>query len=155
MIVRENINFERGIDPKKSMGLGIYGKIRLWMDEVGVGIKNFKVNNDFSIDTEMDIIAGEKPELFPNGFFPEYIRFNTSGSFDIDDSGIISLVGCPKHIKGYFSCQMNNIKTLHGFPEVVSNDVYCMGNAVDFTEQEIREVCTSINGSIEADDSDV
>jgi len=151
-IARERLDFERGLDPKKAMGLGTYEKIREWMDEVGVGIRNFSVNDDFSINTEMDIIATERTELFPGGEFPSYIRFNNSGSFDIDACELNSLVGCPRYIKGYFSCQQNNITTLQGFPEKVSNDVYCFGNEVKFTEKEIKEVCTSM--SVQADDSD-
>ena len=37
MVVRENINFERGIDPKKSMGIGIYlpGSLFKYKDNFG------------------------------------------------------------------------------------------------------------------------
>jgi len=153
-LVRENINFERGMDPKKAMDLGTYAKIKAWMDEVGVGVKNFKVNNDLTIDTELDIIPMGRSELFPGGYFPPYIRFNTSGVFDIDDCGINSLIGCPKHVYGYFSCQMNKIRTLQGFPEKVDREVYLMSNGVDFTAQEIKEVC-EVGREIQADDSDV
>lgn len=153
-IVRENINFERGMNPKKAMDLGVYAKIKEWMDEVGVGVKNFKVNDDLTIDTELNIIGMSRSELFPGGYFPQYIRFNTSGTFDIDDCGIVSLVGCPKHVFGYFSCQMNKITTLQGFPEKVEGEVYLLSNGVDFTAQEIAEVC-EVGGEIQADDSDV
>ena len=152
MIVRENINFQRGLDPKKALNLGTYAKIKEWMDELGVGIRDFSINDDFYINTEMDIIATERPELFPGGEFPSYIRFSTSGSFDIDACKLNSLVGCPRRVKGYFSCQQNNLTDLRGFPRWVDQDVYCFGNEVKFTENEIREVCTS--KSVQADDSD-
>lgn len=152
MIVREGLNFERGMDPRKALNLGTYAKIKEWMDEVGVGVNNFKVNTDFTLETDMDIIAQSNEDLFPGGRFPEYIRFNTSGSFDIDDCGIVSLVGCPKYVNGYFSCQMNKIETLIGFPETVKTDVYCLSNTGRFTEQDIKEVCTC--RSVEADDSE-
>lgn len=151
-VVEENLHFERGLDPKKAMGLGTYEKIREWMDEVGVGIKNFSVKEDFSIDTDMDIIATERPELFPGGEFPSYLKFNTSGSFDVDACELNSLVGCPRRVKGYFSCQQNNLTTLQGFPRWVDDSVYCFGNEVKFTENEIREVCTS--KEVQADDTD-
>ncbi len=152
MIVRENINFERGLDPKEAIGIGKAKLIQDWLDEVHIGVRNYKLNSDFTIDTDLDVIAVERPELFPNGRFPDYIRFNSSGSFDIDDCGIVSLVGCPKKVKGYFSCQMNKITDLKGFPKEVRECVYCFGNKAEFTEAEIRKVCFAPN--IQADDSE-
>lgn len=152
MIVRENINFERGLDPKEAIGIGKAKLIQDWLDEVHIGVRNYKLNSDFTIDTDLDVIAVERPELFPNGRFPDYIRFNSSGSFDIDDCGIVSLVGCPKKVKGYFSCQMNKITDLKGFPKEVRECVYCFGNKAEFTEAEIRKVCFTPN--IQADDSE-
>jgi len=152
MIVRENINFERGLDPKEAIGIGKAKLIQDWLDEVHIGVRNYKLNSDFTIDTDLDVIAVERPELFPNGRFPDYIKFNSSGSFDIDDCGIISLVGCPKKVKGYFSCQMNKITDLKGFPKEVRECVYCFGNKAEFTEAEIRKVCFAPN--IQADDSE-
>jgi len=152
MIVRENINFERGLDPKEAIGIGKAKLIQDWLDEVHIGVRNYKLNSDFTIDTDLDVIAVERPELFPNGRFPDYIRFNSSGSFDIDDCGIVSLVGCPKKVKGYFSCQMNKITDLKGFPKEVRECVYCFGNKAEFTEAEIRKVCFTPN--IQVDDSE-
>ena len=152
MIVRENINFERGLDPKEAIGIGKAKLIQDWLDEVHIGVRNYKLNSDFTIDTDLDVIAVERPELFPNGRFPDYIRFNSSGSFDIDECGIVSLVGCPKKVKGYFSCQMNKITDLKGFPKEVRECVYCFGNKAEFTEAEIRKVCFAPN--IQVDDSE-
>jgi len=152
MIVRENINFERGLDPKEAIGIGKAKLIQDWLDEVHIGVRNYKLNSDFTIDTDLDVIAVERPELFPNGRFPDYIRFNSSGSFDIDDCGIVSLVGCPKKVNGYFSCQMNEITNLKGFPKEVREVVYCFGNEARFTKEEIMEVCVA--GGIQTDDSD-
>ena len=149
MIVRENINFERGLDPKEAIGIGKAKLIQDWLDEVHIGVRNYKLNSDFTIDSDLDVIAVERPELFPNGRFPDYIRFNSSGSFDIDDCGIVSLVGCPKKVKGYFSCQMNKITDLKGFPKEVRECVYCFGNKAEFTEAEIRKVCFAPNIQVE------
>jgi hypothetical protein len=159
-IIRENIqlNFERGQDPKQSMGLGKLKLIQDWMDGFGIGVKNYKVNPDYTIFTDMDVICMSRPDDFPsNGFpggrFPEYIRFHTTGSFDVDDCGLVSLIGCPKRVEGYFSCQMNPLKDLVGFPEFVEKDVYCMGNNIEVTEAQIKEICGGY-GKIEADDSE-
>jgi len=152
--IKESINFERGIDPKNSMGLGKMKKIQEFMNEVGVGIRNYKVNPDYSIFTDMDIILTERRDLFLNGRFPEYIRFHTSGSFDIDDCGLLSLEGCPRYVQGYFSCQQNEITSLAGFPEKIDKSCYVMSNGRDFIADEILKIC-EVGEQVEADDSDV
>jgi hypothetical protein len=150
----ENINFERGMEPKQSMNIGKIKLIQDWMDEVGVGVKNFLVNDKFEIDTPMDIILTERPEMFSNGKLPEYIRFNSSGSFDADDSGVVSLEGFPRVVQGYFSCQQNEITSLEEFPIKIEKDCYVMSNGKDFIKDEIQAIC-DVGGEIEADDSDV
>lgn len=150
----ENINFERGMEPKQSMNIGKIKLIQDWMDEVYIGIKNFLINDKFEIDTPIDIILQERPEMFPDGKLPEYIRFNSSGSFDVDDSGINSLEGFPRVVQGYFSCQQNQITSLEGFPIKIDKSCYVMSNGIDFTADEIKDVC-EVGEDIEADDSDV
>jgi hypothetical protein len=162
----ENINFERGMEPKQSMNIGKMKKIQDWMNELFVGVKmekypnlswiknGYKVNPDFSIFTDKDIILTERRELVPNGKLPEHIRFHTSGSFDIDDCGLVSLEGCPRYVQGYFSCQQNEITSLEGFPIKIEKDCYVMSNGKDFIKDEIEAVC-EVGGQIEADDSDV
>lgn len=152
--IKESINFERGIDPKHAMGLGKMKKIQEWMNEIGIGVRNYKVNPDFTIFTDMDVILTERKDLFPGGIFPGYINFHTSGSFDADDCGLVSLQGCPKYVQGYFSCQQNEITSLEGFPEKIDKSCYIMSNGKDFTANEILEIC-EVGEQVEADDSDV
>jgi len=152
--IKESINFERGIDPKASMGLGKLKKIQEFMNQVGVGVRNYKVNPDYTIFTDMDIILMERQELMIDGQFPEYIQFHTTGSFDADDCGLVSFRGCPRYVQGYFSCQMNKISSLEGFPQKIDKDCYVMGNDKPFTSDEIAEIC-EVGGAIQADDSDV
>ncbi len=149
-IIRENINFERGLDPKQSMNVGKAHLIQQWMDDAGVGIKNFRINDDFSIDLFMPWTMNQRPDLFPNGRFPEYIRFSSSRDFDLDDCEIEDLTGCPLIVNGYFSCQMNKITSLKGMPEQISGSAYIMGNEKGFTEEEIQQKC-NIDGDIECD----
>jgi hypothetical protein len=153
-LVRESLDFERGLDPKQAMNVGKIKLIQDWLEEVNIGVKNFFVNNKFEIDTHMDIIVQERPELFPDGKLPEYIRFNSSGTFDCDDSGIISLVGFPRIVQGYFSCQQNKITSLEGFPIRIDKSCYVMSNGRDFSKDEIQEIC-DVSDQIEADDSDI
>jgi len=153
-IVSEAVNFERGIDPKSAMGLGKMKKIQDWMGEINIKRRNYKVNPDYSIFTDMDVILIEREDLIINGRFPEYIRFHTSGSFDIDRCRLVSLEGCPKYVQGYFSCQQNEISSLEGFPEKIDKSCYVMGNEVYFTADQISDIC-EVGGQIEADDSDV
>ena len=154
-IVRESLDFERGLDPKQAMNVGKAHLIQQWMDDAGVGVKNFKINDDFSVDLFMPFTMNQqRPDLFPNGKLPEYIEFRSSKDFDVDDCGIDSLERFPLLVAGYFSCQMNKITSLEGFPIKIDTNAYVMGNEKDFTEQEIRQVCNVV-GEVEADDSDV
>jgi hypothetical protein len=152
--LEESVNFERGIDPKASMGLGKLKKIQDWMENFNIGVRNYKVNPDYSILTDMDIILTQRKELLHFGRLPEYIQFHTTGSFDVDDCGLVSLEGFPFYVQGYFSCQQNEITSLRGFPQKIEKDCYVMGNEVAFIADEIEQIC-EVGGQIEADDSDV
>ena len=46
MIVRENINFERGLDPKEAMGIGKVKLINDWMGQVPGIYKQTIVTNE-------------------------------------------------------------------------------------------------------------
>jgi hypothetical protein len=155
MIVKESINFERGLEPKQALNVGKLHLIQQWLDDAGVGIKNFKINDDFSIDLFLPFTMNQqRPDLFPDGKLPEYIEFKSTKDFDVDDCGIVSLERFPLFVIGYFSCQMNKITSLEGFPRKIVRNAYVMGNEKRFTEHDIRQKCNVV-GDVEADDSDV
>jgi hypothetical protein len=135
------------------MNIGNIPLIQKWMNDALDGVNNFKINTDFSIDLFLSLIIQERSDLFPNGKLPEYIRFKSSKSFDVDDCGIVSLEGFPLLVAGYFSCQMNKITSLEGFPIKIDGNAYVMNNSKKFTMQEIKQKC-NVFGDVEADDSD-
>jgi hypothetical protein len=148
----EVLNFKRGMEPTQALNVGKVHLIQQWLNDGGVSVKNFKINKDFSIDLLTSWINQSRPDLFPNGKFPEYIRFRSSKDFDIDDCGIENLEGCPLIVNGYFSCQMNKIYSLIGMPLKVSMSVYIMGNERYFTEEQIKEKC-NVGVNIQADNT--
>jgi hypothetical protein len=49
-IVKEALNFERGLDPLSSMGIGTVTKIKKDLEEVGYPIDKIKINDDLTIE---------------------------------------------------------------------------------------------------------
>jgi len=119
-IVRENINFERGINPRTSMGIGLRPKIEEWLKMYFVKTSNSTLKSYYEIleDLTIDCFWIFCPTW--KGNFPEFIQFNECyGDFQVDNMGLTTLRGCPRKVKGYFSCSRNNIKNLIGGPEYV------------------------------------
>lgn len=80
-------------------------KIRLNL----LGIKNYKINDDMSIDVKGDVYLTSS--YLP--FLP--IKFNkVEGDFACDYSNFFSLKGCPKEVTGSFSCTYTHIRSLEG-----------------------------------------
>jgi hypothetical protein len=141
MIVRESIavNFERGGDPKKTLGVGMRGKIQEWLMEYWFNISNatksslFRINDDLTIDILQGFFTTDWP-----GNFPDYIQFNEANcNFNImgdvrrntgDKNQMTSLRGCPRIVNGEFGCSRNNLKNLVGGPEFVKSHYACSLN---------------------------
>ena len=71
------------------------------------GIYDYTINRDGSIDVFEDVFL-EKLNLVK---FP--IRFNIiHGNFNCDINQLISLKGGPKEVRGWFSCQYNQLTNL-------------------------------------------
>ena len=153
MIVRESIksHFERGGGNLETLRIGKRHLIVDWLERAGM--INYNIDEDFTIWTKESVIAQDARELFPDGRLPEYIKFKSSGDFDVDDNALVSLVGFPEYIAGYFSCQMNHINDLEGFPKEVSGNIYFYSNQGNITEEEILAVCNARQG-IEMGDDD-
>jgi hypothetical protein len=54
-LVREDINFKRGEDPKEAMGLGKKTLIKKWFDSVGVNPDEYTIDKDLNISVEGDL----------------------------------------------------------------------------------------------------
>ena len=128
-IVRENINFERGINPRTSMGVGLRPKIEEWLEKYFIktyhtywtGYSNATHKSHYEILEDFTINVGNFFATTWKGNFPDFIQFNEShGDFQVDSMGLTTLRGCPRKVKGYFSCSRNNLKNLIGGPEYVT-----------------------------------
>ena len=72
-------SFQRGIDPKRAMTIGRIALIKEWLDNHK--IKNFTVNEDFTIDVGGDVWL-EGYHLNDVAQIPDYIRFGkVNGKF--------------------------------------------------------------------------
>jgi hypothetical protein len=115
--VNESISFQRGVNPKVSLGVGQIYLIKKWLDEMK--IEDYIINDDMTIDVNGNL------NLWKSGLdgnLPEYIQFHSiSGYFDISNCNLTTLQGCPKYIGFYFSCGVNKIKSLKGGPE----EIFC------------------------------
>ena len=120
-IVRESINFERGINPRTSMGIGLRPKIEEWLKMYFVKTSNSTLKSYYEILEDLTIdVFGFFASTW-KGNFPEFIQFNECyGDFQVDNMGLTTLRGCPRKVKGYFSCSRNNLKNLIGGPEYVT-----------------------------------
>jgi hypothetical protein len=143
-LVKESISFQRGIDPKVSLGIGQVDLIKKWLDEMGV--KNYIINNDMTIDANGAVDLDYKNL----SSFPEYIRFNkVEGSFYCDNNNLTSLRGCPPVVKRGFYCSYNQLTSLEGCPSSVGRNFSCSNNETQFTKEEVEKYC-KVGGIINA-----
>ena len=162
-LVREHLSFERTDNPLRNMGIGRRVKIEKWLDEMGV--KNYTINDDFTIDIKENVDLSNKYLRS----FPPFIKFrNVGGSFFCDSNQLTSLEGCPQSVGGYFSCESNQLTSLEGCPQSVGRDFschnnqltslegcpqsvgrdfFCSNNKKKFTEKEVKKFC-NVKGEI-------
>ena len=90
---------------------------------------------------------GSKGNLDLNGMnltkLPDILKdiITVSGYFDCSLNKLKSLTGAPKTVGGDFACTQNQLTSLTGAPKTVGGDFFCFYNTVQFTEQQVREVC--------------
>jgi len=91
---------------------------------LGTSKIKYKINSDFSIDVLSDCYI--RPNFIEKEL-PDYIQFNIAyKNFGIANLKLSTLKGCPKIVKGEFSCHNNeNLKNLIGGPEEVDLTYYC------------------------------
>ena len=123
-------------------------------------IKNYTINDDWTIDAKKVFINNYKSSELPN-----YIIFNNVNDFTFYNcKNLTSLKGCPVKCK-YFKCSDTSIKTLEGAPKeceefICSHCEYlislegapkecikfdCSGCKGKFTEEDVRKVCNAKN----------
>ena len=153
-LVRENINFEKNMDPKTAMGIGLPVLVKKWMKKAfGEWSVDYRLEPDGTITLNQDL---EIPDADLSPGFPDYIKFgHIDGDIHLDYCGLDFLKGLPKVTVSYFSCEGNNLMSLKGAPAVVNGDFFCRGNPGKFTKADVEAVCRVIGGEIYAIDSHV
>ena len=136
MIVKESISFERGIDPKKSLGIGPRYLIEKWLEKVRV--EDYRINDDFTIDVNTRVDIGYENLIK----LPEYIKFNiVKGYFSISNNLLTTLKGCPKYVGDNFWCSRNELTSLEFCPKMVKGSFICHHNANSFTKEYVSSLC--------------
>jgi hypothetical protein len=99
------MNFQKKMDdPLVSLGVGQKHFILNWLDEMGV--ENYTINDDLTIDVNGDLRIGLYEDLDE---IPEFIQFNkVYGNFYCNDNNLTSLRGCPTYVSGDFDCSSND-----------------------------------------------
>src|SRR5271157_679844 len=116
-------NFERSSDPLKTLQVGKRAQIIKWLNTYGV--KNYIINDDFTIDVKIDVDLYDKNLTS----FPDFIKFNhVSGNFYCENNQLTSLVGCPSNVSGGFCCYNNKLTSLVECPSSVGNNFDCSYN---------------------------
>jgi hypothetical protein len=145
-----------------NMGVGEYQRIKNWLDEVG--IKNYTINKDLTVDVRGNVYLDEMTfENLPvrfgkvRGYFSvkdcKNLKTLEGCPREVDDvftcsdcSNLKSLEGCPKKVGGNFYCiHCSNLKSLDGCPEKVKGSFWCQYCGKQFTEAEVRKLCTVDN----------
>jgi hypothetical protein len=135
--VNEVFNFERSSsDPLKNLSIGKRAPIVKWLDSFG--IKNYTINDDFTIDVNGDVELDHKSLTC----FPSFIKFNkVSSYFHCHNNQLTSLEGCPRIVGGNFSCFDNQLTSLEGCPITVCTGFYCNNNKKQFSKEYVRSLC--------------
>jgi len=128
-------NFEKKSDPLISLGVGKKALITKWLDEMN--IKSYKINSDFSIDTQKGVDLNKKNLIK----LPDYIKFNkVNGYFDLLQNHLISLKGSPEIVESIFCCAYNDLETLEGCPKYAKT-FQCWNNKKQFTKEYVTSLC--------------
>jgi len=152
MLVRESIlKFERGVDPKKTLKIGLYNLIEEWLNQnlwdYTLPSTKYVINGDMTIDmlTSCDLRQSSNEIIIP-----EYIKFNKiNGFFTFPGRKVKSLVGwSPEIVKGNYHCNDNLLTSLDGCPKIVNGDFTCQRNKIRFTKEYVRSRC-DVKGLIE------
>ena len=141
-LVKENILFTRGSDPKKTLGIGEYKLIQDWLEKME--ITDYRINDDMTIDIYSANLYDKNLENFPS-----FIQFNNCESeFIIQYNKFTTLRGCPKYVGTNFSCSLNLLESLEYCPKYVGQIFWCYSNKNFFPKKYVRSLCT-VKGEID------
>jgi hypothetical protein len=80
----------------------------------------------FTEDGKLDVYNDLRPRLyeFPDGRLP-FAFGKVTGTFNVRDSRLVSLEGCPYEVTGNFLAANNLLSSLEGSPEIVGGTFEC------------------------------
>jgi hypothetical protein len=101
---------------------------------VTLGIKNWTVNKDGTVDVDGECYLNQKIKKLP-------VKFGrVTGNFHCDHLQLTTLEGVPHYIGGGFFCEHNKLKDLKGGPKNVMGRYVCARNELTSLEGAPREV---------------
>ena len=118
-------------------------------------LKYVDVGGDFACDNNQLTSLENAPKSVSGGFYCNYNKLTSligapqsvGGNFNCDNNQLTSLEGAPESIGGGFYCHNNQLTSLDNAPKSVSGDFACYNNLVEFTEEQVKEVC-NVKGNI-------
>ena len=137
-------------------------EIELWL--LGLGVKNYSINSDGSIDVDGDVnMSCQNLEKIPTKFGKvtgDFYCYNNNltslegaptsvggGFYCYKNNNLTSLEGAPTSVGGNFYCSYNNLTSLEGAPTSVGGGFYCNQNEIEFTESDVHLIC-NVEGNI-------
>lgn len=78
---------------------------------------------------------------------PNLQDVTVNGYFYCHKNHLTTLEGCPVIINDSFDCSFNELTTLDHCPKTVTGVFMCYKNKVQFTEEQVRAVC-SVGGMV-------
>ena len=98
-------------------------QIKQWLDQYEV--KNYTINEDFTVDVDGDV----------NLSYKNLTNFNVQfgivkGNFYCYKNKLTSLEGCPQKLTEYFDCSNNKLISLQGCPQKVGKNFNCNNNPI-------------------------
>jgi hypothetical protein len=137
-MIKEKINFlkELAINPnliqeaklKKELNENYFNStekdshgLKNWL--LSMNVRDYTVNDDFSIDVDGDVDLSERKLVeIPYKFN------NVKGNFFIYDNNLTTLNNCPNFVGDNFGCDRNYLITLEGGPKEVKGSYDCSKN---------------------------
>jgi hypothetical protein len=106
---------------------------KAWLESMG--IKNYLINKDLTVDVKGDVKLSKK------NLNSIDVQFGTvSGDFDCSGNNLTSLLGAPKNVGNSFDCSANQLSTLKYCPEKVEENFYCFQNQLKTLEYAPKKI---------------
>lgn len=102
--------------------INIFKVFRIRLNCIRYNIRDYVINDDYSIDVNESVMLSGKFYKLPLNFR------NVNGSFTSTNNGLRTLKGCPRVIEGFFNISWNNISEFDYFPIKIDGGFTCSYN---------------------------